>query len=239
MSGVRTANDVNEAAVDGVGRGVEAGGGFEGGNDELSCARKESECRRNDSSGSSSSGQGYGPMCSEDASGLDSKGSSCRNVGELVFLDGLSLVGDGESLAANDEIRDPQPFIKLDIYLQSIKVSSVVENELSGRDEGGRMDGFVGINQASTSLSEGLERFAIGETRRDFGSGGFKEVASALGNTSALTSTLEKESRYTSEERSGHGSSRQDGITGTEREGVCREDVTSRTSYGRLEVEVV
>lgn len=101
------------------------------------------------------------------------------------------------------------------------------------------MDGLISINQASTSLSEGLEGVAIAQTRRDLGSGGLKEVAGALGNSSTPAFSLEEESRHTSKEGSSHGSSGQDGIAVTESEWVCREDVASRTSNGRLEVEVV
>ena len=37
-------------------------------------------------------------MCGEGTSRLDGKSSSSRDVGQLVFLDSLALVGDGESL---------------------------------------------------------------------------------------------------------------------------------------------
>lgn len=117
-------------------------------------------------------------------------------------------------------------------------MGSVVEDKLASGDKSGSMNSIIGIDQSRAGLGQRLVRVAVSEARWDLGSGGLEEIARSPSNGWGLSLCSEEQSRCSGDEGGSHRCARGNSKA-TEREGVRRHDVSSRSRQGRLEGEVV
>ena len=117
-------------------------------------------------------------------------------------------------------------------------MSGVVGDELRGRNEDLRVDSLERVDQASTLLSDSLERVAVGLARGHALRGGLEDRARVAADIGGLATGLEEERRDTGHERRRHRRAGEHSV-GAHRDGVRREDVATGGGDRGLEVEVV
>ncbi len=159
-------------------------------------------------------------------------------VSDLELLRVLAVVLHRESVTATHYQYEIHGRRRDEWYSHSLVVSSIVSDELCGRDEDLRVDGLERIDQTSALLSDSLERVAVGLARGHALRGGLEDRARVTADIGPRATLLEKQRGDTSHERRGHRRARKHSV-GAHFDGVRRQDVTTGGGDRGLEVEVV